>query len=105
LPSTIEKVHRERKDQRFTVLAIDIQESPQRVKDWVAKAGVTVPVLLDRDGAVTSQYRVTATPTVVLIARDGRMVARGTGTRAWDTGPGRALLDALVAAPAPARAQ
>ena len=37
------------------------------------------------DGAVAAAYRVTATPTVVLIGRDGRMLARATGTRAWDS--------------------
>jgi hypothetical protein len=42
---------------------------------------------------------VTATPTVVLIGRDGRMLARATGTRPWDSRPGRALLDAALAAP------
>ena len=101
MPSTIEKVHRERKDQQFTVLAINIQESPQRVKDWVTARGLTVPVLLDQSGVVAGAYHVTATPTVVLIGRDGRMVARASGTRRWDTGAGRALLDALVAAASP----
>jgi hypothetical protein len=56
-------------------------------------------VLLDRDGAVATAYRVTATPTVVLIGRNGRMLARATGTRPWDSPPGRALLDASLAAP------
>jgi adenylate cyclase len=36
-----------------------------------------------------------------IAGRDGRMVARAIGTRSWDKGHGRALLDALVAAPAP----
>ena len=100
MPSTIEKVYRERKAQPFIVLAINIQESAPRVREWVTARGLTMPVLLDSDGAVTGAYRVTATPTVVLIGRNGKMVARASGTRQWDTGPGRALLDALVAAPA-----
>ena len=92
-------MHRERKDRRFTVLAIDIQEAPDKVAAWVKARGMTLPVLLDRDGAVTAAYRVTATPTAVLIGRDGRMVARAVGTRAWGGAAGRALLDALLAAP------
>jgi hypothetical protein len=66
---------------------------------WVKGAGVTVTVLLDYDGAVTRDYRVTATPTTFVIGRDGRQVARAAGTRPWDGPAGRALLDALVAAP------
>ena len=99
MPSTIEKVYRERKNRRFTVLAIDIQEDPQKVSALVNARGITPPVLLDRDGAVTAAYRVTATPTAVLIGRDGRMVARAVGTRPWDDSAGRALLDVLLAAP------
>jgi hypothetical protein len=99
LPSTIAKIQRERIDQRFTVLLIDIQESPDRVAAWVKARGLTPTVLLDKDATVTRAYRVTATPTIVLIGRDGKLVARGTGTRPWDTGAGRQLLDALAAAP------
>jgi peroxiredoxin len=98
LPSTIEKVYRERKDRKFTVLAINIQEDPAKVEAWVQAKGFTPPVLLDRSGAVAGLYRVTATPTAVLVGRDGRMLARATGTRPWDSPAGRALLDAALAA-------
>ncbi len=78
---------------------IDFRESPQQVAAWVKAKGVTPPVLLDRDGAVAAAYRVTATPTVVLIGRDGRMIARAIGPRAWNDGLARRLLDLLVGAP------
>lgn len=99
MPSTIEKVYRERKNQRFAVLAIDIREDPARVDAWVRAKGITPPVLLDRDGAVSATYQVTATPTVVLVGRDGGMIARAVGTRPWDAAAGRGLLDAVLAAP------
>ncbi len=99
MPSTIEKVTREYKDKKLAVLAIDIQEDPVKVEAWVRAKGITPPVLLDRDGAVASAYRVTATPTAVLIGRDGRMLARAVGTRPWDDPTGRALLDAALARP------
>jgi hypothetical protein len=92
-------MHQERKNQKFAVLLIDVQESPGPVAAWVKANGVTPPILLDKDGAVTAAYRVTVTPTAVLIGRDGRMVGRAIGTRPWDSGVGRQLLDALVAAP------
>ncbi len=92
-------MHQERKSQKFTVLLVNVKESPERVAAWVKAKGVTPTVLLDRDGAVTGAYRVTATPTAVLIGRDGKMVARAIGTREWNSGAGRRLLDALVAAP------
>jgi cytochrome c biogenesis protein CcmG/thiol:disulfide interchange protein DsbE len=100
LPVAIEKIVRERKGQPFTVLAVSIQEPRDLVASYVKGAGVTSSVLLDGDGAVAREYQVRATPTTVVIGRDGRLVARATGTRDWDGKVGRALLDALVAVPA-----
>ena len=99
LPATVEKVVRQRKGQPFTVLAVNIEEPRDVVAAYVRDTGITPPVLLDRSGEVARAYRVTATPTIYLIGRDGRLVARAAGTRAWDGPTGRALLDALVAAP------
>ncbi|MGH7398626.1 MAG: TlpA family protein disulfide reductase [Candidatus Rokuibacteriota bacterium] len=100
LPVVIENVTRDRKGQPFTVLAVSIQEPRSLVAAYVKDAGVTSPVLLDGDGAVAREYRVRATPTTIVIGRDGRLVARAAGTREWDGKAGRAFLDALVAAPA-----
>ncbi|HSL52110.1 MAG TPA: TlpA disulfide reductase family protein [Candidatus Deferrimicrobiaceae bacterium] len=100
LPVAIEKIVRARKGQPFIVLAVSIQEPRDLVAAYVKGAGVTSSVLLDGDGAVTRDYRVRATPTTFVIGRDGRLVAWAAGTREWDGKAGRALLDALVAAPA-----
>jgi peroxiredoxin len=100
LPVAIEKVVRERRGQPFAVLAVSIQEPRDLVAAYVKGAGVSAPVLLDAEGAVARDYRVRATPTTFLIGRDGRLVAWAAGTRDWDGPAGRALLDALVAAPA-----
>jgi hypothetical protein len=48
----------------------------------VKARGVTPTVVLDRDGAVAALYRVSGTPTAVLIGRGGRMVARAIGPQA-----------------------
>lgn len=100
LPAGVEQISRERRGQPFTVLAVSIEEPKDLVASWVKGAGVTLPVLLDYDGAVARDYRVTATPTAFVIGRDGRLVARAAGNRGWEGPAGRALLDALIAAPA-----
>ena len=82
------------------MLAVSIEEPRDLVASYVKGAGVTSSVLLDGDGAVAREYRVRATPTTIVIGRDGRLVARAAGTREWDGKAGRAFLDALVAAPA-----
>ena len=100
MPSTIEQAHRTFKGRGLIILAVNIQEGRDRVAKWVKEHRVTVPVLLDTDRAVTAAYRVTGTPTVVLVGRDGRSVGRAVGPRGWMTESGRALLTALLAQPA-----
>jgi redoxin len=99
LPSTIETLQYERRGQKFAVLLVNVRESPEKVAAWVKAKGVTPAVVLDRDGAVTALYRVTGTPTVVVIGRDGTMIARAIGPQNWNSGSARQFLDALVKAP------
>ena len=102
LPTTIESLQRRYRDQGLTVLAVSFDETPEKVRAWVRPRGLSMPVLLDQDGDVSGDYRVTATPTAVLLDREGRVVARGVGTRPWTGEAARALWDALLA-PVPPR--
>jgi peroxiredoxin len=96
LPSTIEKVHHEYKDAGLVVLPISIEEGRRKVAAWGPAKSLTMPLLLDPDGDVSGAYRITATPTVFLIGRDGKLVAKALGTKAWTSKHGRALLHHLL---------
>ena len=96
MPSAIEELHRKWKDRGLAVVAINIQESRDTVAKWVRSSKLTVPVLLDPDGAVTQRYRVTATPTVFVVNRDGQVIGLAQGTKAWTSDRGQALIEALV---------
>ncbi|HYR38731.1 MAG TPA: TlpA disulfide reductase family protein [Methylomirabilota bacterium] len=100
LSSRMEKMQREWRDRKFTVLAVNVKEKKEEVAPWVQKRLLSPVVLLDTDGGVSQDYRVRAIPTVYVIGRDMRLVGRASGTRAWDEGPEKALLDYLVKAPA-----
>ena len=82
------------------MLGINIKESRETVAAWVKGRGVSARVLLDPDATVTRAYGVRYTPTVVLVGRDGGMVARASGTRDWSKDAGRALFRLLLAPPA-----
>ena len=73
-----------------------MQENRNRVANWVEGKNVTSLVLLDADGAVTRLYRVTGTPTVVLIGRQGEMIGYAVGSREWTGEKGRGLFEALL---------
>jgi len=97
MPSTMETIHRELRDQGLTILAINLGESRAVVAPWIEQRHITFPVLLDESGAVAGAYRVRGTPTVVLVDRQGRLLGRTVGSREWDT-ECRPLLAALLAA-------
>lgn len=97
MPSTIADLHRELSGRGLTVLAVNLGESRATVAAWVADRRLPVQVLLDADGRAAADYRVTSTPTVVLIDRQGRLVGRATGPRPWTGKHGQALLIALLA--------
>jgi hypothetical protein len=97
LPSTIEQLHREYRPRGLAVLAVNMEEPPEAVAAWVRSRRVTMDVLLDPSGVATRAWAITATPATFLVSREGRVVAKGLGTRPW-TGPeGRALIEALLA--------
>jgi hypothetical protein len=54
-------------------------------------------VLLDPPGVASDAWAITATPATFLVGRDGRLVAKGLGTRPWLGRDGRALIEALLA--------
>ena len=65
-----------------------------------AERGYVATVVLDVSGAVSDAYGIHATPTTFLIARDGTIVGRAIGPRAWAGPDARALFQALLAPPA-----
>jgi hypothetical protein len=97
LPSTIEQVHQEFKDRGLALYAVNIEEPRTTVAGFVRKHTMSLPVLLDPDGEASRAYQITATPTVFLVGRDGKLVAKALGTKTWTSAQGKALLERLVA--------
>jgi hypothetical protein len=62
------------------VLAVNLEESPEQVQGFVEELDLTFPVVLDRNGRVsTGEYRVNSYPTSYLVDGNGiiQMVQRG----------------------------
>jgi peroxiredoxin len=95
LPSDIEQIGRRYGD-RLAVVAIDIQESRETVAKWAKDQPVSFTILLDPAGAVTREYEVTATPTVFVLSREGKLVGKALGNKPWTSQRGYALLDRLT---------
>jgi AhpC/TSA family protein len=94
----VEQVHKGFNQKGLTVLAVNMRENRNQVANWVKEKKVTSLVLLDSKGAVSQLYRVTGTPTVILIGPKGELVGRAVGTREWTGEKGRALFETMLSA-------
>lgn len=64
----------------FVVLGVNLQEGPEQVSPYANGLGLTFPVLLDRDGNVTSRrYQVTGMPASFIVDRQGLIFYRHLG--------------------------
>ena len=60
-------------DERVQLVAVNIQESPDRVQRAVASLGISALVALDVDGEIAAAYRANAIPQTVVIDKNGRI--------------------------------
>lgn len=52
----VETLAKDFKDRNVVVLAVDVMEKKRKIKKWVKKHGLTLPVLRDEDGTVARAY-------------------------------------------------
>ena len=96
MPSEIRRLHQDYEARGLRVVAINIQESPDKAASWSRRENVTFPIVLDPDGRTMQAYGVRSTPTVFVIGRDGKFVGAAVGNRAWTSSEGRAVIEAAL---------
>lgn len=67
----IDKVREEFADQGVQLFAVNLEETPEKIKAALERLKLQTTVLLDRDGRVAERYGATAIPQTVIINRDG----------------------------------
>jgi len=58
----------------FTVLGVDVGESPTKVSSFINKMGINYPVALDRDQKVAAEYGLVGIPTSYLVSSEGKII-------------------------------
>jgi len=61
----------QRNEQDLVVLGINLEESPSDIQDFVSPLNITYPILLDKEGLVSRQYKVIQLPNTYFIDRQG----------------------------------
>ena len=67
----LQEIYEEWSEQGLVLLAVNIGESPAKVKDFMEKYNLSFPVLLDAKTTVAREYNVSGIPTTFFIDKDG----------------------------------
>ncbi len=64
----------------LTIFAVNVMETTKQIQAFVDELKLTFPIGMDSSGSINRQFKVTSYPTTIIIGRDGRILARFTGT-------------------------
>ncbi len=67
----LQEIHEEYSDEGLMLLAIDIDENPSQVEEFLQNNNLSLPVLLDIGGVVAQKYGIQYIPTTYFIDGDG----------------------------------
>ena len=97
----LERLRREFSSRGLAIIGVNTRENKEAVRRYAKELGLTFPLVLDPDGKTNALYGVIGLPTTFVVGRDGRAVALAIGPRQWESAPARALIETLLAEPAP----
>lgn len=69
----------------LSIVAVNIQENPATVGQFMEDHQLSFEVLLDRQGRAGQAYGVRGLPTTVILGRDGNVLGVKVGFALWDT--------------------
>jgi peroxiredoxin len=92
----MEKLHKEFRDRDFVMIAINLQESAERVKQFYKDHKLTFTTMLDTEGRIGAKFGIRSIPTTLILDKEGRIIGKAIGPREWDGDQAKALFDYLV---------
>ena len=97
----LDRLGRTLSGRKFRVLAVDLQETTEKVQEFAKTHRFGFDLLLDTAGEISSHYGVTRIPVTYVLDQRGTIVSRAIGPRAWDSPDGLAYFESLIGPPAP----
>lgn len=69
----LDRLYQKYRSSGFVLLGVNVDEDARKAAEVATKLGVTFPVLLDTDKAVSKLYDLSTMPSTVIIDRDGKV--------------------------------
>lgn len=95
----LEKLHQRFKADDFVLLAVDLRESRQTVRQYLQAHKLSFTALLDSDGEVGQRFGIRSIPTTFILDQNGGMVGKAIGARQWGSDRAFAFFEYLIDAP------
>lgn len=92
----LQKLYARYQDQGFQVLAVNIQESADKVAEYFRAKGLSYTPLLDPRGQMAHGLGVWSVPSTFILDRRGVVLGKVMGSRQWDSPEGHKLLELLL---------
>lgn len=96
MPS-MQKFYDQLKGDKFEILAVDVNDTPQTVKDFISANGYNFQIVLDADLSVTGMYGIQGFPTTFIVDGDGYLRAMFVGALNWNTPEMISVFNRLIA--------
>jgi len=94
IPS-LNRLRKKMKDKNFELISINYAESSQTIEQFLKRVNVEFPVLLDKDGLVSTKWNVIAFPSTFIIGPDGKIQYGINAAIRWDSDEVITLLNSL----------
>ncbi len=69
-----EKLYKAKKSEGLEILAVSVDEDPQKLSDYLARHSFSFPILHDSKNTTAAAYGIEGLPTTVLLNSDGKVV-------------------------------
>ena len=84
---------------KVVAVAVDDPGFEQRVRDFVARKGLTFEILSEGSGKIEADYEARGIPATYIIGKDGLIRKRVAGASDWNSPANRALVAQLLGVP------
>ncbi len=96
LPS-LERLQKARDGKSLEVVSVNFGEMPERIRTFLEREFVELPVVLDRDKEAAGRWKVGGLPMTFIVDAGGRIRYQVYGERKWDDAQTLAVVDKLIA--------